>query len=183
MFDEKDILKYRSIKAPDELKGRIEEALFENKKEKHFSVKPFIAVAASFVVILSVLLVSGLSFDRVSLMYNGQTITDEGYSIDYSSQPQMARLNVDIQIPFELKGKGEVEITVSEGILVIEGADEGKSLKLELSGRETVYLKNISVGDYPLNLTCKEKNRTVQYVLAFDEKAGLSVCKDAETKN
>ena len=179
MFDEKDILKYRSIKAPDELKGRIEEALFENKKEKHFSVKPFIAVAASFVVILSVLLVSGLSFDRVSLMYNGQTITDEGYSIDYSSQPQMARLNVDIQIPFELKGRGEVEITVSDGVLAAEGTEEGKSLKLVLSGKETIYLKGVSFEDLPLELTCKEKNRTVVYVISSDG----TVYKDAETKN
>ena len=178
MFDEKDVLKYRSVKAPDELIERIEKSLSEKKKEKQLPGKSFIAVAASFAVILSVLLVSGLFPGRVSLIYNGQKVSEE-IVIDYASQPHTARFTSDVLIAFELKGRGEVEITVSDGVLAAEGTEEGKSLKLVLSGKETIYLKGVSFEDLPLELTCKEKNRTVVYVISSDG----TVYKDAETKN
>lgn len=179
MFYDKDIEKFRSIKAPEELKAKIEEELSLREKKRTVSLKQISALAACFAVLFSFLLFTGLSDSKPVLMYRGAKISTEALCIEVNT-PSIARAAISSGIPFEIKVTEETTLSVSEGGLIKEGKAE-RTEKLVLSDKGTVTVYLVLDGESsPVTLTAETEKKTLVYVLSYDEAKGYIIYKDAE---
>ena len=182
MFYDKDIEKFRSIKAPEELKIKIEKELSLREKKKTVTLKQISAFAACFAVIFSFLLFSSLSDSKPSLMYRGAKISTEALCIEINT-PSIARAAISSGIPFEIKVTEETTLSVSKGGLLKEGNSK-RTEKLILSDKGTVTVYLVLDGEsLPVTLTAETEKETLIYVLSYNEAKGYVIYKDAEIKN
>ena len=182
MFYDKDIEKFRSIKAPEELKAKIEKELSLREKKRTVSLKQISALAACFAVLFSFLLFTGLSDSKPVLMYRGAKISTEALCIEVNT-PSIARAAISSGIPFEIKVTEETTLSVSEGGLLKEGkAERTEKLVLSDKGTATVYLV-LDGESLPVTLTADTEKETLIYVLSYNEAKGYVIYKDAEIKN
>ncbi len=136
MTDKKFREEYNSIKAPEELYGRI---MNSGKDEVKSSVQPFrkiIAAAASFAVILTAA-VAMLTYDGAPEIYVGGTrLTGEVELTEKNNDGLMlARAGSEVSCEFTFSFDRETTVSLSDGILlsedgtVISVSDEEKSFK------------------------------------------------------
>lgn len=136
MADKKFREEYGSIKAPEELYGRIMNA---RKDEVKSTVQPFrkiVAAAASFAVILTAA-VAMLTYDKSPEIYVGGTrLTGEIELTEKNNDGLMlARAGNEVSCEFNFSFDRETTVSLSDGILlsengtVISASDEEKSFK------------------------------------------------------
>lgn len=120
MFDENQIAQYRSIKAPNHLKQRIDRKL----TSRHFELRTLSAIAACFILITvaSVFAFRGLTPDTILLTYNGQTVTEEQLSVSGSIAKAVDFGHKTITpsgIPLHVEASSDTKISVSDGSIQI----------------------------------------------------------------
>lgn len=179
MFDEKDLKAYKEIKAPTNLKAEIEKTLLQNEKQKTHFKKSFISLAASFVVVISVLIFVYLSSGKVSLMYDGKVI--ENTPVTLNAAVSYSRTASSPIIAFEVNVKEETTISVSTGCVMKEEGDPFETeITISNKGKTTLYLSCFDITDTPLKLTLKTEKQSIVYTVDYNENLGFTIYKDAE---
>ena len=129
MFTEEEVKLYHSIKAPEELRQKIITPRKNNKK-----IISFITIAAAcFVLIVSGFLINN---GKTEIIINGQLLED---SVVFYDTASMGGRNISssVSIPIELKIKSNTIISVSEGLISLNGSNPTK--EIEISSHCTVW--------------------------------------------
>ena len=180
MISNKDIEKYRSIKAPSELRTRVLRACeIEERKQKanqsgRFFANPrFIrgmsAVAACLVlVMLSFVAVRMVSVDA-SLTYNGNEVSG---GIEMGGAAMGAKSVASISgIPLSIETNGKATVKVSHGYIYVADS-EGNAVDcgddLEISENTDIWW-DVSGENEKCFLTVSTKNETTEYILEFKD--------------
>jgi len=130
MFSEKEIEAYKSKRAPKKLEFMVKDSLREERKPKRW-MKVFIASASAVAACLvCVLIISALMGNpQADITMNGQRL--EGSLLFYDISPAIdMRSSPNFSIPMEIDPKGEAEITVSYGAIVLSDGTSEKKLEL-----------------------------------------------------
>lgn len=130
MFKEQELNTYRSIRAPEELYGKIMAA---KKPQRHWQKYTAGLVAACLVLALG----AGFFFRGGSpdIVVNGQPLESSVVYYDLSVASEMRNTPV-VSVPVELELPRKAQITVTEGQLIADGQSSAQSLKA--SGTVTV---------------------------------------------
>lgn len=130
MFKEQELNTYRSIRAPEELYGKIVAA---KKPQWHWQKYTAGLVAACLVLALG----AGFFFRGGSpdIVVNGQPLESSVVYYDLSVASEMRNTPV-VSVPVELELPRKAQITVTEGQLIADGQSSAQSLKA--SGTVTV---------------------------------------------
>lgn len=123
MFKEQELNSYRSIRAPEELYGKIMAA---KKPQRHWQKYTAGLVAACLVLVLG----AGFFFRGGSpnIAVNGQPLESSVVYYDLSVATEMRSAPV-VTVPVELELSRPAEISVTEGELSMNGQIGGKTLK------------------------------------------------------
>ena len=130
MFSEKEIQEYKSKKAPKELEFMVKSKFAEERKPKRW-IKAAVAYAsAAAACILCVIVVSLFMENRqADITLNGQTL--EGSLLFYDISPASdMRSSPNFSIPMEIDPKGEAQIKVSYGAVVLSDGTSKKTLDI-----------------------------------------------------
>ncbi len=180
MINNEDIVKYRNIKAPSELRTRVLRACeLEERKQKanqssrYFANPRFIrgmsAVAACLVlVMLSFVAVRMVSVDAL-LTYNGNEVSEE---IEMGMVAMGAKSVTSISgIPLNVETNGKTTVVVSGGNLYVADS-EGNAVncgdELEISKNTDIWW-DVSGENEKCFLTVSTKNETTEYILEFKD--------------
>lgn len=126
MFTDKEIIAYHNIKAPDELRERV---LKSQKKSKN-SLRFVAAVAACFVFIISGFFI--ISNKQSNIVVNGQKLT--GIVEFYDTTSAFGRtVSSAISVPIEIKTSKNTNISVSKGIISINGSSPAREISISSS--------------------------------------------------
>ena len=124
MFKEQELNTYRSIRAPEELYGKIMAA---KTPQRHWQKYTAGLVAACLVLALG----AGFFFRGGSpdIVVNGQPLESSVVYYDLSVATEMRNTPV-VTVPVELELPRSAEITVTEGELTLNGQSSGKTLRV-----------------------------------------------------
>lgn len=130
MFSEKEIQEYKSKRAPKELEFIVKAKLREEQKPKVW-IKTMVAsagaVAACFLCVLAVSLFMGNRQADITL--NGQNLESSLLFYDISPATDM-RSSPNFSIPLEIDPKGEADISVSYGVVVLSDGTSAESFEI-----------------------------------------------------
>ena len=123
MFSEKQIVAYRNIKAPDELRNKITNSSKKKIKTLHF----ISAIAACLILISSIIL-----NNQNAIIINGQKLNDTIVFYDTSSS-NIRTVSHSISVPIEIKTYTNTKISVSNGYLSINGSNPKSEIEIDSS--------------------------------------------------
>ena len=176
MADKRFREEYSSIKAPEELYGRIMNA---KKDEVKSSVVPFrkiIAAAASFAVVLTAA-VAMLTYDGAPEIYVGGTrLTDEVELTEKNNDGLMlARTGNEVSCAFSFEFNKDIKVSLSDGMLFSEDGAliSDSSEEKTLSGKtqcKWVVMNADNGNKYEMRIS--EGRRNYLITLSFDNAAG-----------
>lgn len=117
MFNKDQVEAYSNIKAPDELFDKVLNA--KPKKSKIYYLPLAVSFAACIMLMFGVAVFT--SSYSPSVTFNGQVLTDSVvfYDISPANAPDM-RSSPMLSIPVIIESDKNTEVTVSEGVLVLE---------------------------------------------------------------
>lgn len=129
MFSENQIKAYKSISAPEELKQKVL-AMEESRKKPSFKVRNLgvYAVAACLVIVMSLPGIFGGS-DLSAKIY-GAEIGSEPIAFSTANEGVAildARTMPGVSVDIELETEKDVEVTVSEGTVLLFDAETGQA--------------------------------------------------------
>lgn len=122
MFHKKEIDLYRSITAPESLKDRVLDLDVTTPRkpwyEKHIG---WVAACASFVLLLSSVLLFSLSSTKTTVMVQGEVINSSpievAYGLPYAKASNYTETDNLFSVILEINVSGNTTITVSDGII------------------------------------------------------------------
>lgn len=140
MFTEKEIMAYRNIKAPDDLRKKINQTHKKNHKVLYF----ISAVAACFVFIMSGIITNNQS----NIVINGQKLNESIVFYDTASS-YGRNVSSTISVPVEIKVLRSTKVCVSDGFISLDGNNPTKEItifpyatiwwEIELDETDNVY--------------------------------------------
>lgn len=128
MFSEKELDAYRQIKAPEELRMKIETQVVQNKRNSFGPVmKAVTAMAACLVFVIA--FNTFFKNEPIQMTVNGCLLEDE---IKFSSaSPAMAMRAVPVcSVPVELELDEKTIVSVSEGFLIVNDGEPVETIEV-----------------------------------------------------
>ena len=180
MINNEDIVKYRSIKAPSELKTRVlkaceaeERKLRANQNNRFFANPLFIRGMSAVAVCLALVMLSFVAVRMVSvdasLTYNGNEVSEE---ISVGAAAMSAKSVSSIAgLPLMVEANRNTVVKVSHGTLYVadnKGNAVNCGTELEVS-EDTEIWWDIDGENTKCFLTVSTKNKTTEYILEFKD--------------
>ena len=172
MFQEKEIETYRDTKAPVELKNRIQWSIERKQRMMRRQLSGLAAVACLAIVLLAsgvigrdnILSVENKNISQRTQKFNTSEMIQVSRYVEGANEPIM-------QVPMEIKAKGETKILVSEGTAIT--LDEAEDLQ-ELTIREnaTVYWLIYNANEEH-RCVIRTEDKEYTYVLMYDEEESV----------
>lgn len=180
MFQEKEIMEYRSQSAPEELKNRIWSSIELEKRRVRAQRQKWVAAAACFA---GVLLAGNIMYQRSAVVkINDVPISYFSVSVEETMENVPALVsegrNKSLQgmVPLELQVRENAHIKVSEGNLCtdIEGDAEAKEvMEMEIAKDSVVYWY---VDEQVMNAHCTITTEIKEYHYVMEkESAGWKI--------
>lgn len=180
MIDNKDIEKYRSIKAPSELKTRIlRDCNFEERKMRRtlqiFADPRFVrrmsAVAACFLLVFVGFIALRLADTTPSVSYEGHEVRSREVTVQGAVPLSAKNLGAPSGVGLKVDAKSETTVTVSDGTLYIQGVggemvDCGTRLTVT---KDTEIWWSVSGEEKLYKLTLVSDGESVDYTLEFKD--------------
>ena len=123
MFSEKQIVAYRNIKAPDELRNKI-----TNSSKNKFKTLYFISAMAACLILVSSIILN----NQNSIIINGQKLNDTIVFYDTTSS-HIRTVSHSISVPVEIKTSNNTKISVSNGYISIDGSNPNSEIEIDSS--------------------------------------------------
>lgn len=174
MFQKKDIEAYRETQAPVELKNRIQISIEQQRKKIRKQQIRFIAVAATFVILIS----AGGLFDNSNtiLFVNDRVVSEDAVELSSLTRRSM---DTAIQVPLEIQATESTKVQVSQGTLQLLEADgtSKKCTELEINEKTVIYWT--VEGNTTNNPTCTitTNNKNYVYVIVYDDTKSVFIIK------
>ena len=182
MIDEKDIMAYRSIKAPSELKSRILADCEAETGAKRtiggaFSNRAFVrslsALAACLVLAVGIFSLTRMNSSYVTISYEGNVLSEEQLVLG-NPGTAMARMlpesNAMVGIPLEIEVRRDAVITVSGGTLYDESEDGeavSKGSRMEIENDSKIWWVIDGEAQYELKVNADGKETV--YILQIND--------------
>ena len=148
MFTEKELTAYRNIKAPDELRQKITKTQKKTYKRLYF----ISAVAACFIFIMSGVILG----NQNNIVINGQELKSSIVFYDTASRYGRT-VSSSISVPVEIKTSRKTKISVSEGLISIDGLEPTK--ELTISSKEIIWWEiELEDSDNVFEMKISDKN-------------------------
>lgn len=186
MFDKKDIEAYESIKAPKDLKARIWNDCESNRPKRATVlsdsrfIKQMTAVAACFLLVVTVFSAGMLGGVDAVLSYEGESITDAGVAVAFT-QPMAieetvtGRAAAEIRIPLTFVSEQAMTVSVKDGMLY-EADESGELLgeQIRISGeRHLLWVLDAQTEASELTVKCGLRREQYGLQITEDEPTGM----------
>ena len=173
MFDKSQLQAYSSIKAPDELYDKV--IASKPKKSKIYLLPLAVSFAACLMLIFGSVFYWGSYNPQVT--FNGQNLTDS--VVFYAVSPAKAldmRSSPVLSVPVELKLDEETEVSVNEGVLMLENGEKVKYNTFK--GNVSLIWEIEQAENFPKAvMTLKSNKVTKEIVLTQNETDGSYTAK------
>ncbi len=186
MFDKKDIEAYQSLRASSDLKARIladaetsggkRARILENSR----LIKQMTAVAACFLLVITVFAASTAGGPDMVLLYEGESVTREGVAVAMA-QPmtigdEIAGRSVsEICIPFSVTSEKRATISIESGRLY-EAGEDGELLgeQTEIIGEtHLLWVLDAETEASELRVKCGLRSETYGLEITEDQPTGI----------
>ena len=128
MFNKTQLDAYSSIKAPDELLDKVKN--IKPEKSKIYIIPLVSSLAACLILIFGVAAFMGFNGNSPAVYFAGTELTKESILTSDSSAGVYAR-SASVQIPVELDLSEKTEISVSNGLIVLENGETSDKVTLK----------------------------------------------------
>lgn len=182
-----EILARAMTEIDDELLAEAREPVKKKKPNFRLATRYIGAIAACFVVVLSLVLFRNYSIGDFDMSVEGQDISGEMTAISLSpfsghSQDQNPRDKKKMTVPIKIKANGETVITASEGgLLCTADGEEISSLKTK---KDTEFEWTVDVsGKENFELTVTSKSKTLIIKATYDGERDCLILSAEDGKN
>ena len=167
MFNDNQITAYRNIKAPNDLHQRIIKRTKKSYKPLYF----ISAVAACFIFIISAGIISN---NQENIVINGQKLTKSIVFYDTTSYGR--NVSHSISVPVEIETARDTKISVSDGLISIDGSNPQKEISISSS---TIIWWEIEISDSKniFEMKISDKKGANLVTLKYDD-AKITVSKE-----
>lgn len=168
-MNQKEISAYKSIKAPLSIKERIlEEERLEAKKYMKLSRLCYSAAAIAAAFLIAFLF---LTTSSPSLYYGGEIISENAVIIER----KMARsITETLTLPILIETDKKAEVSVSVGVLVVDGEEVGQKKKIKES-TDIVWI--IDEPDAEGSLLTVDAGKSSRYTISREEDSNTLLIK------
>ena len=173
MFNKSQLDAYSNIKAPDEL---FEKVVNSKPKKSKIYLIPLVSSLAACLILVFGVAVFGNSFNP-QVTFNGQSLTDSVQFYDISPISTMdMRSSPVLSMPLEFKLSDETQVSVSEGVIILENGERVSRTTLE--GDVTVIWEIQRQGDFPESkMTLESSKGSKEIILTQSEADGSFTAK------
>ncbi|MBQ7897651.1 MAG: hypothetical protein IJ323_05330 [Clostridia bacterium] len=154
-MNENDISAYKKITAPSSIKERL---ISESAKErKNHHVKAAFCYAAAGIAAMIIFAFTFFWNEGASLYLNGDEIGGKNVFVYENSSVAVARTFTASRVTIPLKTDKDAEITVSSGMIVIDGEDMGQKIKTKKNA-EFIWMFEGEADGYQLEVKTDKKS-------------------------
>lgn len=182
MFDKKDIEAYRSIVVPSGLKQRIERDCAKPRVIGGSRLARFALPMAACLVLLCTVFAYLPGVNGPALSYNGAMVTEQEMAVGTDLGRSVAMPYADTEtvsvILTVLARKGSF-VSVSTGTLVLLDGETAfpANEEMEIKGEQEIFWELSRDSIEPFELYLRTGDKTLTYVLSYDESAdGYVIC-------